>query len=200
MLKNLPSLDRLIRTLQNVPYLASKNVYRVSMYFLGINDKELERFCSAVLDAKKKLKKCLQCFNWCEDGELCSICLSAKRDQGLICVVESWHELLAIEKAGGYTGVYHVLGGVLCPLEGIGPKDLTIDALVQRVSKEGFVELILATNLTPEGEATASYIASKLQGTNFKISKLASGVPIGSNLESMDRVTIYKALSCRRPF
>ncbi|HBS47958.1 TPA: recombination protein RecR [Candidatus Dependentiae bacterium] len=200
MLKGLPSLERLVRSLQNIPYLASKNVYRVAMHLMESNEKDLERFCNLILDAKHKVKKCQNCFNWCEDGNLCLICAATKRDKDMICVVESWHELAAIEKAGGYNGVYHVLGGVLSPLEGIGPSDLTIDFLVKRILQSNITELILATNPTPEGEATANYIASKLQVSNLKISRLASGVPIGSNLENMDRVTIYKALSCRRPF
>ena len=115
-------------------------------------------------------------------------------------MVESWHDLVAIERAGGYDGVYHVLGGALCPLDGIGPEDLTIDALLKRVVSSKISEIILATNPTPEGEATASFIASKLTDSKLKVSKLVSGVPIGSSLEKMDRITVYKALSGRRPF
>ena len=118
----------------------------------------------------------------------------------MICVVETWSDLYAIENVGDYCGVYHVLGGVLCPLEGIGPDDLKICNLIDRVRKISSVEVILATNPTVEGEATASFISSKLNGLGVKISKLASGMPTGSNLEYMDRVTISKALSGRNPF
>jgi recombination protein RecR len=115
-------------------------------------------------------------------------------------VVETWQELLTIEKTGGYDGVYHVLGGVICPLEGVGPEQLTIDALIKRVDEKGIAEIILATNQTPEGEATASYIAHKLKGKAITISCLARGIPVGSTLEFMDKLTVYKALSERRPF
>ena len=129
----------------------------------------------------------------------CQLCTNPKRDQTVVCVVESWQELLAIEKTGGYLGSYHVLGGVICPLDGIGPENLTIAPLIQRASS-GIKEIILATNQTPEGEATASFIAHKLQGTSVTITCLARGIPVGSSLEYMDRLTVYKALSERRPF
>jgi recombination protein RecR len=115
-------------------------------------------------------------------------------------VVETWQELIAIEKTGGYTGAYHVLGGAICPLEGIGPENLNIVPLIHRVANSQIAEIILATNQTPEGEATASFIASKLRQSGVKISCLARGIPVGSAIESMDRVTVYKALSERRPF
>jgi len=200
ILRELPSLEKLVKQLQNIPYVASKNIYRVAIHFLEVDDRQVEQFCNAVLEAKKRIVPCSICFNWSEKGSVCSICSQTKRDNESICVVESWHDLFAIEKAGGYEGVYHVLGGVLCPLEGIGIDDLTIDALLKRVDKTLVKEIIFATNPTPEGEATASYIASKLKDSDAKISKLASGVPIGSSLNCMDRITIYKALLGRRPF
>jgi recombination protein RecR len=201
MFKDLPTLQKLIRQLQKVPYLASKNIYRVAMYFLTGSEQEVKQLCTAILEAKKSIKTCSQCFNWTESGELCPICTNQKRDKSVICVVETWHDLFAIEKAGGYDGIYHVLGGSLCPLEGIGPEDLNINTLLKRVDKS-VKEVIFATNPTPQGEATASFICSKLEdcGYNVSVSKLASGVPIGSSLEYMDRVTIHKALSGRRPF
>lgn len=195
----LPSLQRLLRQLQNVPYLASKNLYRVAAYFLSSDQKSIDQLCTAILEAKKNIRPCKICFNWAEGDALCEICSLSVRDKASICVVETWHDLMAIERSGDYKGVYHVLGGALCPLEGIGPDNLTVDALVKRVD-DSIEELIFATNPTPEGEATASFIVSKLEGKEVKISRLASGIPIGSNLEYMDRVTIYKALSGRRPF
>jgi len=201
MFKQLPSLHKLVHKLQRVPYLASKNIYKVATYFFSCKQEELQQLCQAILDAKKNVKSCCSCFNWTEGGQLCSICSSQKRDKTIICVVETWHDLFAIEKVGDYQGVYHVLGGALCPLEGIGPEDLQIEPLLKRVNK--FTkEIIFATNPTPGGEATASFISSKLEEMSFvfSISKLASGVPIGSTLEYMDRVTIHKALSGRTPF
>ena len=195
----LPSLQKLLRQLQNVPYLASKNLYRVAAYFLSSDQASLEKLCATILDAKKNVHHCKICFNWTEDNALCEICSVSSRDKSCICVVESWHDLLALERSGDYKGVYHVLGGALCPLEGIGPESLTVDALVKRVD-DSVQELIFATNPTPEGEATASFIASKLEEKAIQMSRLASGIPIGSNLEYMDRVTIHKALAGRRPF
>lgn len=199
MLTNLPSLQRLVRHLQRVPYLASKNVYRVADYFMKSDQQTLEQFCQSILEAKHRIRACRICFNWAEDNDLCSICASQRRDATLICVVETWLDLVAIEKTGGYNGVYHVLGGSLCPLDGIGPAQLTITQLLERL-KHYKGELIFATNPTPEGEATAAFISSKIKNTDVLISRLASGVPTGSSLELMDRVTIHKALSGRRPF
>lgn len=127
-------------------------------------------------------------------------CSSSQRDQTIVCVVETWQEILAIEKTKGYIGMYHVLGGSISPLEGVGPEDLTIDSLILRAENGTVKELILATNQTPEGEATATYIARKLKGKNIAISCLARGLPVGSSLEGMDRLTVFKALSERRPF
>lgn len=196
---DLPSLNAFLKMLQQVPYLASKNLYRVTAHFLNMDQQRAEKFCQALLEAKERIIKCALCFAWQERGRPCSWCASAKRDQTLICVVESWQELLAIEKTGGYSGVYHVLGGAICPLEGIGPEQLSIEPLVERI-KQGATEIILATNQTPEGEATAAYIASKVRDYPVRVSCLARGVPVGSSLEFMDRLTVYKALSERRPF
>lgn len=199
MFKQLPSFQRLLNQLQRVPYLASKNIYRVAAHFLVSDLKNVEHFCAAILEAKKNIRLCTECFNWAEGQDRCAICAQTGRDPSIICVVETWHDLFAIEKSGDYKGVYHVLGGALSPLEGIGPSNLFIQQLLARVS--GSVsEVIFATNATPEGEATASYIATKLPQDGLIISKLASGVPIGSSLEYMDRVTIHKALAGRRPF
>ncbi len=199
MIHNLPSLAQLLKTLQQVPYLASKNMYRVATHFLEMDHKRLELFCQTLLEAKHNIMQCQTCFFWQERDNACMFCADTRRDQGLICVVETWQELMAIEKTGGYKGVYHVLGGVICPLEGVGPENLTIEQLVSRV-QTNVHELILATNQTPEGEATAAFIAHKLKGTKINVTCLARGIPVGSSLEYMDRITVYKALSERRPF
>ncbi|MDZ4153431.1 recombination mediator RecR, partial [Methylicorpusculum sp.] len=165
-----------------------------------MDEREIEHFCALLLQAKNKLVRCDICFCWREKDRACSLCSSIKRDQQIICAVETWQELLAIEKTGGYQGVYHVLGGVICPLEGVGPEDLTIKDLVERVPSRGVKEVILAFNQTPEGEATAAYIAAQLKPSGVLVSCLARGVPVGSSLETIDRVTVYKALCERRPF
>jgi len=198
MFNDLPTLTHLLKQLQQVPYLASKNVYKVAEHFLRMSPEQVEQFCTLLLRAKSYIKQCEICFAWKEHDRVCLFCSSDKRDQQLVCVVETWQELLSIEKTRGYDGVYHVLGGVICPLDGVGPENLTIEQLLVRVVKKEVREVILAMNQTPEGEATAAFIASKLHG--IKISCLARGLPVGSSLESMDRVTVYKALSERRPF
>lgn len=200
MMHDLPSFTQLLKQLQQVPYLASKNLYRVALHFITMNERNLEQFCAALLQAKNNLEQCSLCFCWKEKERTCSLCSSPKRDHSVVCVVEQWQEVLAIEKTGGYAGLYHVLGGAICPLEGVGPEDLTIEALIERVKAYSIKEVILATNQTPEGEATAAYIASKLKSLSIKVSCLARGVPVGSSLEFMDRLTVYKALSERRPF
>lgn len=201
MLQELPgSLKSLIKMLQHVPYLASKNIYRVSTYFLEMDQQKMEQFCKILMHAHKNVIHCPVCFFWMERGSNCFFCSSEKRDQSMVCVVETWQELVAIEKTGGYNGVYHILGGVISPLEGVGPEELQIKPLIQRVQAGAIKELILATNQTPEGEATAAFIAHHVREFSIVVSCLARGVPVGSSLEYMDRVTVYKALSERRPF
>jgi recombination protein RecR len=199
MIDNLPTLNQLLKNLQQVPYLASKNIYRVASHFLQMDYHKAEQFCKIILEAKKNLLQCINCYSWREKDRECLFCSSNRRDQKVVCVVETWQELLAIEKTSGYNGVFHVLGGVISPLDGIGPENLTIMPLIMRVDK-GVKELILAMNQTPEGEATSAYIASKLKGKSVMVSCLARGLPVGSSLEAMDRLTVYKALSERRPF
>ena len=200
MLEELPTLAHLLKVLQQVPYLASKNLYRVAAHFLEMQPQQIAQFCAALEVAKQRLKKCENCFYWQETSAGCIFCSSSKRDQTIVCVVETWQEILAIEKTRGYLGVYHVLGGSISPLEGISADDLTIDQLLVRAQNGVVKELILATNQTPEGEATATYIARKLKGVGIAISCLARGLPVGSSLEGMDRLTVFKALSERRPF
>jgi recombination protein RecR len=200
MLEELPSLAHLLKILQQVPYLASKNLYRVASHFLEMQPQQVAQFCASLEVVKERLIKCEHCFFWQEISASCIFCASSKRDHATVCVVETWQEIVTIERTKGYTGLYHVLGGSISPLEGISVEDLTIDALVERVEKGTIKELILATNQTPEGEATASYIARKLKGKNIVISCLARGLPVGSSLEGMDRLTVFKALSERRPF
>jgi len=199
MLEDIPSLNNLLKSLQQVPYLASKNLHRVATHFLNMEQQNIERFCALLLAAKKNVVRCELCFAWKEQGFDCKFCFNQKRNKSVICIVETWQELMSVEKTGGYMGLYHVLGGVICPLDGVGPEDLFIEQLVQRIDSE-VKEIIMATNQTPEGEATAAYIANKLKDKEVKISCLARGIPVGSSLEFMDRLTVYKALSERRPF
>lgn len=200
MLRELPTIAKLLKGLQQVPYLASRNLYRVAEYFLEQDVRKVEQFCALLLEAKQNLRKCEECFAWREVERSCSFCSSKKRDKAIVCVVETWQELLAIEQTKGYNGLYHVLGGVIYPLNGVGPEDLSIEPLVARVEQAQIKELILALSQTPEGEATAAYVASKLHSMPVTITCLARGLPVGSSLGTMDRVTVFKALSERRPF
>ncbi|HLB93621.1 MAG TPA: recombination mediator RecR [Candidatus Babeliales bacterium] len=198
IMTNLPSLENLLRLLQQVPYLASKNLYRVANFFLEADDAKIEQFCRALKEVKQNISACETCFSWREKNQNCGYCANPRRDQTMICVVASWQDLLALERTQGYQGVYHVLGGLICPLEGVSPSDLKITQLIQRVAQGA--EVVLAISQTPEGEVTSAYIADKLKDLPVKITCLARGVPVGSTIEYMDRVTLYKALSERRPF
>lgn len=198
IIDEVPSLKQLIAQLQRVPYLASKNVYRVAQHFLQLPDEQLKLFCQVLVHAAEHVVPCPICFAWQEKDGTCAFCRARNRNQTIICVVQAWQDILTIEKAGTYNGVYHVLGGVLSPLEGIGLAQLHIAPLLTRASN--CTELIFALSQTPEGETTAAYIAEKLKTANIKITCLAQGMPVGSSLEFVDRLTIYKALSQRREF
>ena len=200
MIDKLPTIKKLMRYLHQVPFLASKNLYRVTSYFLQMDQERLNQFCTALKEAHHKIIQCANCFVWKERDTECVFCDDLNRDKSIICVVESWHELLVIERTQAFHGMYHVLGGVISPLDGISAKDLKIEELIHRVASQGVTEIIFALNLTPEGEATAAFIARKLHGFPVKITCLAKGVPIGSNLEFVDRLTVSKALADRKMF
>lgn len=199
IVEKLPTVKRLMRQLQQVPFLASKNMYRVMSHFLKMDKDKLDQFCRVLRDVKDNVTFCKHCFVWQEKADGCMFCDDNGRDKTTICVVESWQELMVIERTEGYRGLYHVLGGVISPLDGIGPSDLYIDQLVARVD-DSISEIILAMNQTTEGEATTAFIARRLKSFSVKVSCLAKGVPIGSSLEFIDRLTVSKALADRKPF
>lgn len=198
MIDQIPSIKALLRQLQQIPYVASKNIHRIVNYFLLLPADKAEHFCKTILEAKENVVPCDICCVWKEKKAPCYYCDSPGRDKTVICVVETWQELIALEKTGGYEGLYHLLGGALSPLEGIGPDDLNVNQLVTRL--DGVKEVILATNQTPEGEATAAFVAHALKDSSITLSCLSRGIPVGSPLEFVDRVTVYKALKERRPF
>ncbi len=204
MIDKLPTVKKLMRQLQQIPFLASKNLYRVSSYFLQIDEQRLNQFCEILKQAHDQVVLCSICFVWQEKNDPCVFCSDMTRDHSIICVVESWHELLVLERTQAFRGVYHVLGGVISPLEGIHAKDLKIEELITRID-ENTKEIIFSMNQTPEGEATAAFIARRMQQlnsikNNLKITCLAKGIPIGSNLEFVDRLTVGKALAERKLF
>lgn len=199
MLRDLPALQALINQLRHIPYLASKNVYRVALHLLSVDQDRVNKLLKTIAEAREHISACQACGNWAENAKVCSICSDPSRDSSIVCVVEQWPDLYALERVGQYRGRYHVLGGVLSPLEGIGPEKLRIAELVKRVDTEKVSELIFAINPTPEGEATMSYVRTKLPAEGVTYSRLASGMPTGSSLAYMDRTTIYKALAGRQP-
>ncbi len=190
------SLGRLIDELQRLPGIGRKTAQRLAFHILKSPRDEAERLVEAVRDVKARVTYCSVCNN-VTDVDPCALCTSGERNQRLICVVEEPQNVMAFEKAGDYKGVYHVLMGALSPLQGIGPDDLRIGNLLSRIER-GAEEVILATNPTVEGEATALYLARLLKPLGVKVTRIAMGVPVGSDLEYADEMTVLKALEGRR--
>ncbi len=188
-------LERLVTSFTRLPGIGEKSAQRIALYLLQEGRDEAETLANAILDLKEKVGNCTRCFNLTEDG-LCAICADSKRDHQTICVVEEPKDLLAIERAGGYRGVYHVLGGVLSPLEGIGEEDLRIRELLDSINSD-VQEVILATNPTVEGEITAVHLVKRLIGKGVRITRIARGVPFGGALEFNDAVTVAKSIEGR---
>ena len=200
MIRYIPTIDRIFKQLQQVPYLASKNVYRVLDYFLDMSEEERESFAQALRALNTNVTQCGTCCAWQEYERGCLFCDDGQRNKRIVCVVAKWHDIFVIERSNAFSGTYHVLGGLICPLEGVGPEQLSIDRLQKRVQQQSVQEVILALSQTPEGEATSSYIAQQLVGSGVKITCLARGVPVGSSLEHTDQLTLQKALSERIQF
>jgi recombination protein RecR len=188
-------LENLIARLSGLPSIGRKTAQRLAYHLLAQDSAGVNALARAMSEAKSKIHPCSVCGNYTE-RETCAICSSTRRHRGLICVVEKPSDILAFERSGSYQGVYHVLGGGLSPLDGIGPDDLNLAKLWERSEGEN-VELILALSTNAEGEATASYIAQRLHGRPVKISRLARGIPVGSELEYIDELTVQRALEGR---
>ncbi|HZE97115.1 MAG TPA: recombination mediator RecR [Planctomycetota bacterium] len=189
---------RVIQELAKLPGIGEKTAERLAFHLLAQPKSEAMLLANAVRDLKEQVKSCTKCYNISE-AELCDVCDDAKRDQGLVCVVEQTRDLWAIERTGAFRGAYHVLHGHLSPLDGVGPELLTIPGLLDRVRKGGVREVILATNPTTEGDATAFYIQKAL-GPAVQVTRIARGIPAGSTLEYSDRTVVGDALSGRREF
>jgi len=200
------AIKKLIENFEKLPGVGPKTAARLTFYLLHVPQKQLDEFSEAIEGLKKNTFLCSICFNVSE-SDPCPICAGQNRDKSVICVVAQPLDVLAIEKAGNFKGVYHVLHGLINPLENIGPDELHIDELIQRIKKSvvPIRELILATNPTMEGEATAMYIANevrkfKIQNSKFKITRLGQGLPTGGDLEYADEMTLLKALEGRREY
>jgi recombination protein RecR len=191
-----PLVDNLIAQLSRLPGIGTRTAQRLAFHLLRISKEEAFALADAIREVKERIGFCRECGNLTEE-ELCAICLDARRDRSVICVVEQPADLLSLERTHEFRGVYHVLGGALSPLDGIEPKDLRIDELVQRVERNGVAEVVLATNPNMTGEATAAYLADRLRDRT-RVTRLASGLPVGGDLEYADEVTLGRALSGRR--
>ncbi|MGN0447089.1 MAG: recombination mediator RecR [Acutalibacteraceae bacterium] len=191
------SLSRLIEQFERMPGIGHKSAQRLAFHVLNLKKSEAEAFAKAILDSHEKIRKCSRCCNLSED-ELCPICKNKGRDESIICVVEDPRDVMAFERTHEYEGTYHVLHGVISPMNGIGPEDITVKELLARMGDGTVKEVIMATNPTVEGEATAMYISRLLKPMGVSVSRLAYGVPVGADLEYADEVTLTRALEGRR--
>ncbi len=190
------ALSRLVEQFMKIPSVGRKTAQRMAFHVLNLSKKDAEDFAQAILDAHDKIHKCGVCFNLTQ-GELCPVCSNPARDKGLICVVEGPRDVIAIERMREYTGVYHVLHGVISPMNGIGPEQITVKELVARAAGDGVREIIMATNPTVEGDTTAMYIAKLLKPFEVKVTRIAYGIPVGADLEYADDITLLRALEGR---
>ena len=191
-----PSAEALVRELTRLPGVGRRSAQRLAVHLLRVPEGDALQLATAIEEARARIQPCPECYGFAEDG-LCPICRDTRRDDAMICVVDAPHDIDPIERSGAFRGRYHVLGGALSPLDGVDPEDLTIAQLVARVERGGITEVIVATNPTMTGEATAAYIAGLLRDRT-RITRLASGLPVGGDLEFADEVTLGRALEGRR--
>ena len=189
-------LVKLIEQFERLPGIGHKTAQRLAFYMLSLDKERTEAFAQAILDAHEKLHNCKICQN-ITDQEICPICEDKTRDRSVICVVEDPKDLIALERTREYRGVYHVLHGLISPMEGIGPDQLYIKELLLRIDEGDVKEIIMATNPTVEGEATAIYLSRLLKPLGVKVTRLAYGIPVGGDLEYADEVTLFRALEGR---
>jgi recombination protein RecR len=191
-----PAVENLVAQLTRLPGIGTRTAQRLAFHLLRAPKDEAGALAGAIADVKERVRFCRECGNLTEE-EVCGICRDERRDRTVICVVEQPVDLYSLERTHEYRGLYHVLGGALSPIDGVEPGDLRIDELVQRVEQNGVAEVVLAMNPNMTGEATAAYLADKLRG-RARVTRLASGLPVGGDLEYADEVTLGRALSGRR--
>ncbi len=196
MAYNLASLQNLIDQFERMPGIGNKTAQRLAFYILGLTEDEAREFADSVIEAHTKIKRCKICCDLA-DEELCPICQNDARDKSTICVVEDSRDVVAIERTHEYNGTYHVLHGAISPMDNIGPEQITIKELLSRLNTTDVKEVIMATNPTVEGEATAMYISKLLKPMGITVTRLAYGVPVGSSLEYADEVTLTRAMEGR---
>ena len=190
-------LEKLVEQFASLPGIGGKSAQRLAFHILSLSEQEAQEFADAIISAKKNVTCCPVCQNL-TDGGLCSICASPRRDGSLICVVADPRDVVAMERAREYTGRYHVLHGVISPMNHVGPDDLEIKSLIERVAQGDITEVIMATNPDTEGEATAMYLARLLKPFDVRVTRLAYGIPVGGHLEFADDATLMRALEGRR--
>jgi recombination protein RecR len=191
-----PSVQNLVAQLTRLPSVGTRTAHRLAFHLLRAPKEEALALAHAIVEVKERVRFCRECGNLTEQ-DVCVICADARRDRTLICVVEQPVDLISVERTAEYRGLYHVLGGALSPLDGVEPENLRIDELLRRVERNGVEEVVLATNPNMTGEATAAYLADRLRG-RVRVTRLASGLPVGGDLEYADEVTLGRALAGRR--
>ena len=191
------SLTRLLEALERLPGIGPRSAERIAFYLLRTSREEVWELAQAVADVRERLRFCEICFNFSESPR-CQVCEDPARDPSVLCIVEEPKDVLAIEKTGSYRGLYHVLLGAIAPLDGIGPELLKIDELFRRLSEGSVQEVIIATDADKDGETTAAYLSKLLRNKNLKVTRIASGIPVGSHLEYADQATLARALEGRR--
>lgn len=196
-MKSLPqALQQLIDSLSRLPGIGRKTATRLAFHIMNSDPGESEALSTAIERVRSEIRTCCRCFNFSEQ-ELCSICKDTNRQNRIVCIVEDPQNILMVEKTNEYRGLYHVLGGVISPLEGIGPEDLRVKELLHRIENEEIEEIIIALNPSTEGEATSIYLARLLKPQSIQVTRLARGIPLGSSLEYVDELTLGKALQSR---
>ena len=191
------SLEELIECFKLLPGIGEKNAERLSFAVLQFSEENSNRFSESIKNVQTKIKKCKRCNNLTEDNDECDICRDESRDSSVICVVENTKDLILFEKSNAFKGKYHVLEGLISPLEGINPSDIRINELINRIKDENIKEVILALNLSMEGETTSLYILKLLEGMDVSVTKIAAGIPVGADMEYLDALTIQRALEGR---
>ena len=192
-----PSIEKLIESFERLPIIGHKTAVRLAFHMLDLSKEETDEFINSIINAKEKLKYCSNCYN-ISDTDPCPICSSPKRDNSVICVVEDVRDVMAMERTHEFKGVYHVLHGTISPMNGIGPEDIKIKELLNRIANNDIKEIIIATNPRVEGEATAIYLSKIIKPLGIKVTRIAHGIPVGGDLEYTDEVTLSKALEGRR--
>jgi len=189
-------IRNVIRNISKLPGIGEKAAERLTMHILRAPRNEAEHLARSILELKEKIQLCRRCFGM-SDGEVCSICRNPGRDDRLLCVVEQPADMVSLEKSGAFSGLYLILGGTLSPMNGIGPGDIRIKELLARIETGKIEEVVLATSTTVEGESTAAYIADRLEDYAVKVTRIASGVPIGGDLKYVDQITLKRAMESR---